>query len=147
MTQTKRRVSDIFQMPASSSDGSVCRLQPFILRHCSMPADLGSRIYFRLWLYRPQPKIPVIVCLRRAQTQTSPHIRSLKGHEYCMHCTFKTCTLYRGSQPTRASCWRSVGKLQRYDLYKWHFIKHLPVNIYVNCISTGRKHSAQGGRG
>ena len=34
---------------------------------------------------------------------------------------------------------RDLGKLQRHDLYKWHFIKHLPVNICVNYIFTRRK--------
>ena len=34
---------------------------------------------------------------------------------------------------------RDLGKLQWRNLYKWHFIKHLPVNICVNYIFTGRK--------
>lgn len=61
---------------------------------------------------------------------------ALVHHEYCMHSMFKAHTVYRGSQPTHASCWQCFGELYWHDLYNLHFIKHLPGNIWVSCIFT-----------
>ena len=57
-----------------------------------------------------------------------------------MYCMFKAHTVYRGSQLTGASCWQSFGELQWHDLCKCHIIKHLPANVYVSGITTGRTH-------